>query len=191
MRMSLVMIVVIAAIAACAPAPVEDAGPADAGAAIADAGSAPPPADAGFVEILDAGPCSSGRFWSYGLTPSPEMKPGSRCITCHRTTEGAPRFLIAGTVHGALDDADDCYGVPGVVVRIEAQDGGVVETTTNAAGNFYVPVDGGPRLRPPYTARLLYEGRERPMIEAQDMFDCTTCHTARGGGGAPGRIIAP
>jgi hypothetical protein len=162
----------LCALLACAPTPVVDAG-----ASIADAGA---------IAAADAGgiPCSTGRFWTDGASGSPLMKPGSRCLDCHRST--APRFLVAGTVHGAANDGDDCFGIAGVVVHMVGQDGAVVEATTNEAGNFYVLLDGGATLRIPYTASVSFDGDDVAMENDQTNHDCASCHTERG---FPGRIV--
>ncbi len=172
--------------AACAPSPADRDGGSDAGAVVdRDAGTIA--VDAGFP----AGPCGTNAYWTRGEEGSALMNPGQDCVFCHRNEPSAPRFLTAGTVMAGLHDVDDCDGVQGAVVRITGADGGVVEVTTNAAGNFYVPADAGILIAVPYTATVFYEGRERPMAGAQTMLDCMVCHSARGGAGAPGRIEAP
>ena len=44
---------------------------------------------------------------------------------------------------------------------------------------------------PPYTAKVLFGGRVREMIERQTDGDCNGCHTEDGAKDAPGRIVLP
>lgn len=116
------------------------------------------------------------------------MHPGGDCIGCHSSGEG-PNFLIAGTVHLAIDEPADCYGVEGATVTITDVTGQSMDLVTNAAGNFYASARSG--LTMPIHASIQYEGRIRAMGVAQSTGACASCHTATGAGGAPGRIIAP
>ncbi|MEI8259338.1 MAG: hypothetical protein WCJ30_27035, partial [Deltaproteobacteria bacterium] len=61
----------------------------------------------------------------------------------------------------------------------------------NSAGNFWLEDRAAPRFAAPYTARVLYQGRERRMIAPQTDGDCNTCHTDTGTMGAPGRVTVP
>ncbi len=130
--------------------------------------------------------CSTGMFWQGGNEGTTAMHPGVDCITCHSGGEG-PRYFIAGTIMGAVDDADDCQGVSAVTVQITDADGAVHETTTNSAGNFFF----NSSLPVPYTVSLVRDGNTVSMLTPQSTGDCLSCHTAQGAGGAPGRIVAP
>ncbi len=114
------------------------------------------------------------------------MEPGGDCIFCHASDEG-PRYTIAGTVMGALDDDDRCAGVDGVTVEITDANGQVISLTTNAVGNFFYQGE----LASPYSAKVRRGDQEVAMASAQSSGDCASCHTAQGVSGAPGRIVAP
>ena len=115
------------------------------------------------------------------------MHPGRDCIECHDRGEG-PSYALAGTVYELPAEADDCFGVADVIIELKGADGATVQVTSNDAGNFTAR---HLEIEAPYTARLLYEGRERVMTTPQTDFDCASCHTATGNNNAPGRILAP
>lgn len=161
-------------------------------------GSAAPAPDDNWTAI-----CTSGRFWvnesddeededEDDLEGSPHMTPGRDCISCHagEDPDDAPRYSVAGTVYPTLHEEDDCYGVDGAIVRITDSNGQVVELATNAAGNFYRPRSAG-TIAVPYTASVIYQGREMPMMGPQTDLNCATCHGVAGTQGAPGRVIRP
>ena len=125
--------------------------------------------------------CMTGTFWTRGSSGSPEMLPGSDCMSCHR------EFSSAGTVFGAVDDVNNCFGVEGVAVEITDATGRDVTMFTNRAGNFYT----NQRLTPPYTTRVTHQGRTREMLSSVSDFNCASCHTAAGRDGAPGRVFVP
>ena len=141
----------------------------------------------GDIEEVDTDVCASGFMWAGGNEEDPRMHPGRDCIDCHTRSEEGPSFTLAGTVFPDWREADDCLGVAGVTVEITDATKGVYRTTTNAAGNFYLREP----LTAPYSARLLYEGRERRMLEMQTVGACNSCHTPTGDNGAPGRMLAP
>jgi mono/diheme cytochrome c family protein len=118
------------------------------------------------------------------------MHPGGNCIACHAEEEDAPRFVVAGTVMAAFDDDQDCNGVGDVTVELTGSDGQVTTLITNAAGNFFLR-EGEGTIAPPYTAKLIHQGRERAMATPQPSSNCAACHTDEGNNGAPGRIVAP
>ncbi len=132
--------------------------------------------------------CVSGLAWTGGNEESSEMHPGRDCIGCHARANEGPDFFAAGTVYAAPNEHDDCYGVEGVTVELTAMDGTVLTDVTNRAGNFSF-AGAAPAL--PYTARVLYDGRVRPMAMPQSSGACATCHAETGLNGAPGRILAP
>ncbi len=135
--------------------------------------------------------CATGKQWQSGNAESPRMHPGMACTACHAASGEGPIYGIAGTVFPELDEPDDCAGVEGVTVRITDSLGAVRETTSNTAGNFYMSSATVNALAPPFTVTLLFEGRERAMLAAQNPGDCALCHTAVGANGAPGRILTP
>jgi hypothetical protein len=136
--------------------------------------------------VVASSTCVSGQQWVGGTRESSEMEPGLACISCHSSGEG-PRFTIAGTVYGALKEADTCFGTSAVQVQITDAANQVITLTPNAAGNF----SSSRALTLPYTAKLILPGGgERPMGGAQQSGDCNSCHTAAGAQGAPGRVLA-
>jgi hypothetical protein len=133
--------------------------------------------------------CLPGMKWTGGDEGSPDMHPGKSCIDCHAQGEG-PRFIVAGTVFKELTEPDDTYGVKGVVVQLTDAKGKVIRLTTNAAGNFMLRAHGNTIVFP-FTAKVLFQGREGEMVTPQSTGNCAACHTAHGANGAPGRIVAP
>jgi len=118
----------------------------------------------------------------------PLMEPGGDCVGCHTQQGEGPRFAIAGTVMGALDDEQTCSGIDGYAVVITAADGQELRLATNADGNF--SYEGVVAL--PYQAKVVDQaGNERAMGAAQTEGSCGACHTPQGTSGAPGRILPP
>jgi hypothetical protein len=133
--------------------------------------------------------CVSGLKWTGGDEGSPQMHPGRGCIACHAQGEG-PRFIAAGTVFRQIDEPDDCFGVPGVVVLLTDASGKVFRMTTNQAGNFMLRQRGNV-ISFPLHARLQFMGKERRMLGPKQTANCASCHTSTGENGAPGRMMAP
>jgi hypothetical protein len=133
--------------------------------------------------------CISGLKWTAGNEGSAEMHPGMSCIDCHAKA-GGPKFIVAGTVYRQLNEPGNCYGVEGAVVQLTDAKGKVLKLKTNRAGNFALAARGN-TIAFPFTAKVLFEGREKPMGTPQSSGNCLTCHTVQGVNGAPGRIIAP
>jgi hypothetical protein len=109
-----------------------------------------------------------------------------------------PRYVIAGTLYPTAHEPDLCDGVSstggtqGAEVVIIGASGQMLTLTPNSAGNFFY----SGTLAEPYQAKVVYQGRERAMIEAQTSGDCNNCHTQEGAmpSGplkAPGRILLP
>lgn len=155
---------------------------------------------AGTCASADAGPspydtpvkCTSGMKWSLGDEGSPDMHPGRACLSCHATNIDAPRYPIAGTVYPSAHEPDDCASVlagPATVVVTDSR-GAVFRMTVGPRGNFYYASET-PVFTPPYTAKVVYQGRERAMTTQQTNADCNSCHTQSGTNGAPGRILLP
>lgn len=96
-------------------------------------------------------------------------------------------YTAAGTVMLVLHERDNCGGLGGATVEITGADGAVTTLRTNRVGNFFTTR----RIATPYTAVVHYQGRTLPMVGPQTDLNCANCHTARGTGGAPGRVIAP
>jgi len=124
------------------------------------------------------------------------MDPGRACIDCHARSnaesgeQDAPPFAFAGTIYPGEHEPDQCVASAseGAVVEVTDATGAVTRATANGVGNFYLEVDS---LQYPLTARVLFQGRERSMLEAQTTGDCNGCHTQDGAQSAPGRIVLP
>lgn len=132
--------------------------------------------------------CLSGLRWTGGDRESPRMRPGSDCIACHAERGEAEEITLAGTVYGAVNEANECFGVADVEIVLTGADGQVVTLHSNEAGNFSREHLS---IAVPYTAKLVYEGRERAMVMAQTELSCNSCHGQIGLNNAPGRIIVP
>lgn len=131
--------------------------------------------------------CTSGNM------QSPEegggMAPGRACLSCHDGSGEQPRFTVAGTVYPSAHEPNDCQssGVSGSVVEITDANNQVISLPVGASGNFYT----GQSVAFPYSAKLIFQGKERPMGAKQQSGDCNSCHTQAGASNAPGRILLP
>ncbi|MBJ6764688.1 hypothetical protein JGU66_28300 [Myxococcaceae bacterium JPH2] len=132
--------------------------------------------------------CASGLKWTGGDSGSSEMHPGGDCIQCHSQKSDAPRFVVAGTVHAAAHEANDCAGVEGAQVVITDAKQKAYTLQTNAAGNFYLRAGDAQDFAFPFTARVTHGSVERAMSTPQNTGACGSCHTVAGTQGAPGRI---
>jgi hypothetical protein len=138
--------------------------------------------------------CTSNQHWTLGDTASDQMHPGVACDTCHKIGGSATKFPfdVAGTVYPTAHEPDDCDGVTGAQVVITDANGTDHTLAVNAAGNFYnldyVLIGAIPM---PYTAKVVANGKVRPMISSQSNGDCNSCHSVQGTQLAPGRIMMP
>ncbi len=140
--------------------------------------------------------CTSGKTWTRGTIGSELMRPGDTCITCHKSSNGAPEFLIAGTVYPTRHEPLLCNGLTGITVTITDAKGAQTILKSNSVGNFAcgpVARSGFPMCNPtfPVSARVDGPGgKTASMIDPQMTGDCNTCHTEAGLNNAPGRISA-
>ena len=135
--------------------------------------------------------CTSMKNWTGGNRESPQMRPGGACISCHKQEGEGPVFAIAGTLFPTAHEPNDCNGVSssaGAQVVITEASGTSHTLTVNNAGNFFLE---SRNFAYPYQAKVVYDGRERVMVEAQKDGDCNSCHTEAGTMKAPGRIFLP
>jgi hypothetical protein len=172
------------------PGALPDATVSDVLRAWMDAGMPQGDCDGGGTVVFES-VCTSDSFWGNGDEGSPFMHPGAGCIGCHQQTDKGPDMLFGGTVYPTHHEPLDCRGVPDVVVEVIDGDGTVHAATTNASGNFLTLRDEDKPLVTPITARVMYEGRVREMLNPVESGDCNACHTEAGGSGAPGRILLP
>jgi hypothetical protein len=135
--------------------------------------------------------CSSMQQWTGGNRESPQMRPGGACISCHREEGEGPLFAIAGTLYPTAHEPSDCNGVNGSAgAQVVVTDANGKEHTlkVNSAGNFLLESSS---FALPYQAKVVYQGKERVMVEEQKNGDCNECHTEAGRENAPGRIFLP
>ena len=126
--------------------------------------------------------CTSMAYWMGGDVGNPSMHPGMPCPTCHGPGGKAAtkEFDIAGTVYPTAHEPDDCNGVnvAGAVVVITDANGADHSLTVNSVGNFYhSDFFGFQKFAVPYHARVVFNGQERAMTEAQTVGNCNSCHT--------------
>jgi cytochrome c553 len=152
--------------------------------------------DAGTPDPTFTGPavCASKMYSGFTGDGSSRMTPGEACIACHSKGEG-PRFAIGGTVFPTGHAPNDC--VPTAAEAIELQAATVVITDANnqvltlsvdSVGNFN---SSRSAVTFPIHAKVVYMGKERPMLTAQTSGDCNACHTEAGTNNAPGRVALP
>ena len=128
------------------------------------------------------------------------MDPGGACNACHADAGGgAPVFPFAGTIftEGHAEDAcvptaTEVAALSQAKVVITGADGSSITPSlvfddAFANGNFLTFQS----VKLPYTAKVVYAGKERAMSTPQTNGDCNACHTVTGASGAPGRIALP
>jgi hypothetical protein len=146
--------------------------------------------------------CQSASF--YVGHQGTDMRPGEACVACHTLNHqgsfGPPIFTFAGTVFSeghalnhCLPTADETTALKQAQVVITGADGTQLtlplslNTLSGEIGNFSTTKT----LQMPYTAKVVYAGKERAMTTPQSTGDCNSCHTVTGANGAPGRIALP
>ena len=140
--------------------------------------------------------CSSQKTRDPNEAEAPEMNPGFACIVCHAASNAAtgeadaPIFAFAGTLYATGHEPSSCIGggdgVAQVVVR--DADGQELSALANSSGNFLFE---DAILKPPFSAKVLLDGRERAAATPHHNPDCNWCHSQLGEQGAPGRVILP
>jgi cytochrome c553 len=140
------------------------------------------------VEAVAPEVCGSGKRWIGGKRGSELMYPGRDCVGCHLRNDG-PELAFGGTVYpfvfetkeeyDAAQSGHDCFGVEGVRVVIQLDDGSELETVTNEAGNFFI--EGRQSDVPmPFRVRVAWEAgglqRETTMTTAPSYGGCARCH---------------
>jgi hypothetical protein len=169
--------------------------------------------DAGQVTLT----CTSGRTWNQGNRGSFDMNPGWACQSCHRgqnfngqnpppaASEPGEAWFFMGTVYPSLNERDRCDARPPPDVRVEILDmsGNLIVSMTPSptSGNFASndqlnrssrAIRWNSTVSLPYRARVVNSnGDSLMMMTPQTNGDCNTCHTERGAGGAPGRVVYP
>jgi hypothetical protein len=143
--------------------------------------------------------CVSGQFWTEinGQLNGPH--PGEPCIGCHAMAQGAADvFILAGTVFPTGHVPDDCLPTPAqsadltkVTVVITDSSNQVFSLAVSPNGDFTYWDSELPMVAFPFTAKVVYQGKERVMATPLTSGECNACHTEQGAMGAPGRIALP
>lgn len=145
--------------------------------------------------------CQSGSY--YVGQEGTDMRPGEACIACHTQNQQGfhppPLFTFAGTVFAeghaqnhCVASADEQAELEQAQVVITGADNAQLTLPLKTAqgfqnGNFSTTK----AIKLPYTAKVVYMGKERAMTTPQQTGDCNSCHTVTGANGAPGRITLP
>jgi hypothetical protein len=140
--------------------------------------------------------CSSQRTRDPNEAEAPEMNPGFACILCHAASNAAtgeadaPIFAFAGTLYATGHEPSSCIGGGdgAAQVLVRDADGQELSALANASGNFLFE---DAILKPPFSAKVLLDGRERAATTPHRNPDCNVCHTQLGEQGAPGRVVLP
>lgn len=161
----------------------QDSGELDAGVGSTDAATGDTDAEAANDPLNAPAQCTSKVTWTSGEDQN--MRPGEACPTCHSS------FNLAGTLYPTGHEPTDCDGVDGltssVTVVVTDASGTAHILYPNAVGNFFTEMT----FTPPFTAKVVANGKERSMLTPQTSGSCNTCHTQTGANGAPGRITLP
>lgn len=145
------------------------------------------------VETVPKDVCYSEMRWIGGKRGSPEMYPGEDCVGCHLENDG-PQLALGGTLYpyvivqndvlAAAQSGVNCFGVEGITVTIEDDEGQSFEVVTNRAGNFYV--EGNPDdFAKPFTVSIegyqknadgTLSGQRAQMFTRPSYGGCAHCH---------------
>ena len=126
---------------------------------------------------------TDAKLWPQEHVGAPEMHPGRDCMTCHKKSshgDHAPRFVVAGTAFGKLQERSDCYGVGGVTITVTDANKVSHELKSNSAGNFWLAAADAPEFKMPFTVKIRHNGREGQMYSPQTIGSCNNCHSASG-----------
>jgi hypothetical protein len=140
--------------------------------------------------------CSSQRTRDPNEAEAPEMNPGFACLVCHAASNAAtgeadaPIFAFAGTLYATGHEPSSCIGGGdgAAQVLVRDVDGQELSALANSSGNFLFE---DAILKPPFSAKVLLDGRERAATTPHHNPDCNVCHTQQGEQGAPGRVVLP
>jgi len=142
------------------------------------------------VEVVDKSVCYSEMRWVGEKRGSPEMFPGRDCVGCHIDNDGPP-LAFGGTLYNYValpntpailaQTGTDCFGIEGIDVTIEDNDGQVFTVTTNRAGNFYVEGNADD-FEKPFTVSFDWTNPRTDGSQIARMFTpqvyggCNRCH---------------
>jgi hypothetical protein len=149
---------------------------------------------AGFTSLAACDPVQQSKIDALGgeaadVPRGPLHRAGQPCTVCHDGAVGDPvAFSVAGTVYRKPSST---VGMNSVTVTMTDATGSSYETTSNAAGNFYVEPSA---WTPAYPIRKVQI--HATSTEAVTMYSrigwsgsCGSCHVPPEGPTSPGRIV--
>jgi hypothetical protein len=121
-----------------------------------------------------------------GVPRGPLHRPGQPCLTCHGGLGPAShQFSVGGTVYAVRSASAPAVGAQ---VQIEDINGSVYTATTNAAGNFYIPIDTWQPTYPTQMQVSLGGLSQQMATHAGRNGSCAGCHTSPQGPTSPGAV---
>lgn len=112
--------------------------------------------------------------------PGPNHRPGSPCLACHSTYEGATPLAIGGTVFSANNGL--LTPETGVLIEVADSTGGTRRACSNAAGNFFITKDAWPDIAFPLSVKV--NGTRMRSLIGRD-GSCASCHKLPEEGSSP------
>jgi hypothetical protein len=121
-----------------------------------------------------------------GVEKGPEHRPGQPCLTCHGG-DGPANLVMAfgGTVH-AYQTRE--AAAPNAIVRVLGADHRTYETTTNCAGNFWIPAR---EFKPVFSVNAAVTSGSFSRVMRTEMSrsgSCNECHVPTAGPSSPGHL---
>jgi hypothetical protein len=108
-----------------------------------------------------------------GVPPGPTHRPGQPCLVCHGPSGATPAMSVGGTVFAT---ADATASLAGATVSLSDTFGRTFQTSTNAAGNFYVEASAWEPIYPMY-ATVAFGGVSNAMsTQVGRDGSCAACH---------------
>lgn len=140
--------------------------------------------------------CTSNVYRDPNESEGPPMNPGFPCITCHAAANAAssdadaPLLAFAGTLYPTAHEPNSCVGSAAENAEVVLTDATHTElrALANTSGNFLLK---DAVLTPPFSVKVLFQGRERAAATPHQNGDCNACHSQVGDQGAPGRVVLP
>jgi hypothetical protein len=121
-----------------------------------------------------------------GVPRGPLHRPGQPCLICHGGLGPASHpFSVAGTVYAVRSQSAPAVGAQ---VQIEDINGSLATATTNAAGNFYVPLVTWQPTYPTQMQVSLGGLSQQMATHAGRNGSCAGCHTSPQGPTSPGAV---
>lgn len=115
--------------------------------------------------------------------PGPNHRPGSPCLACHSTYEGATPLAIGGTVYSQSPaETGPLTPEAKVLVLVTDSTGDTRKACSNAAGNFFITKDAWPDITFPLSVTA-GGTRMRSLIGREG--SCAFCHKPPAEGSSP------